>query len=82
MISVIVPVYNVERYIEVCIRSLINQTYADIQIILVDDGSQDRSGEICDKFAAEDNRIVVIHKKMRGTLQLGIQNLISHPGNS
>lgn len=66
LISIIVPVFNVEKYLEKCIESIIGQTYQNIEIILVDDGSEDTSGEICDKFAKEDRRIVVIHKKNGG----------------
>ena len=61
-ITVIVPVYNVEDYLDRCISSLTGQTLKDIQIILVDDGSQDQSGIICDTYASDDPRIVVIHK--------------------
>ena len=60
--SIIVPCYNVERYLPKCIESLCNQTLKDIEIILVDDGSPDNSGKICDEWAAKDNRIRVIHK--------------------
>ena len=66
LISIIVPVYNVELYIEKCINSLINQSYKDIEIILVDDGSTDSSGDICDHFSSLDKRITVIHKKNGG----------------
>ena len=62
LISVIVPVYNVERYLKKCLDSIINQTYKDIEIILIDDGSTDKSGNICDLYALKDNRIKVIHK--------------------
>lgn len=65
-ISIIVPIYKVEPYLEQCIRSLIEQTYKDIEIFLVDDGSPDRCGEICDAFAAKDERIRVIHQKNMG----------------
>ena len=65
-VSVIVPVYKVEPYIEKCICSLINQTLKDIEIILVDDGSPDNCGIICDKFAKQDSRIIVIHKENGG----------------
>ena len=65
-ISIIVPVYNVQKYIEKCILSLINQTYENLEIILVDDESTDRSGKICDKYAKKDKRIKVIHKKNEG----------------
>ena len=60
-ISIIVPVYNTEQYISRCIESILNQTFKDFELILIDDGSQDRSGEICDEYAKEDNRIRVFH---------------------
>lgn len=66
MISVIVPVYNVEKYIRKCIESIIKQTYHNLEIILVDDGSTDNSGMICDDYAKRDKRIQVIHKKNEG----------------
>lgn len=65
-ISIIVPVYNVKEYVEKCIQSIINQRYAKIEVILVDDGSTDGSGEICNKYAQMDSRIVVIHQKNGG----------------
>ena len=65
-ISVVVPVYNMEKFLERCIKSLINQSYKNIEIILVDDGSKDSSGMLCDKYALEDSRIVVIHKTNGG----------------
>ena len=67
-VSVIVPVYNEERYLSDCINSILQQTYKDIELILVDDGSTDRSGKICDQFQANDNRIKVIHKKNGGLI--------------
>ncbi len=66
LISVIVPVYKVEPYLEKCVKSIQNQTYRNLEIILVDDGSPDRCGEICDKLAKEDARIKVIHQKNNG----------------
>lgn len=66
LISVIVPVYNIEIYLEQCIESIINQSYSNLQIILIDDGSTDKSGEICDRFAKKDPRIDVIHKENGG----------------
>ena len=66
LISVIIPIYNVEEYLERCINSVINQTYKNIEIILVDDGSSDRCGMICDKYAEKENRIKVLHKKNGG----------------
>ena len=65
-ISVIVPVYNVEKYLRQCLDSIINQTYRDLDIILVDDGSKDNSGAICDEYAEKDSRIRVIHKENGG----------------
>ena len=66
MISVIVPVYNVDNYLARCIDSILAQTYQDYELILVDDGSTDESGIICDRYAAEDRRIAVIHKENGG----------------
>ena len=66
LISVIVPVYNVEKYIRKCVDSIINQTYRNLEIILVDDGSPDGCGKICDEYAIKDNRIRVIHKDNGG----------------
>lgn len=65
-ISVIVPVYKAEKYIESCVRSILAQTCGDFELILVEDGSPDRSGEICDALAKEDTRIRVIHKENGG----------------
>ena len=65
-ISVIVPVYKAEKYLEECIRSILTQTYRDFELILVEDGSPDRCGEICDRLAEQDRRITVIHKKNEG----------------
>lgn len=67
-ISIIVPIYNSERTLKVCIESLLNQTYQYLDIILIDDGSTDKSGIICDKFAAIDSRIRVVHKKNGGVV--------------
>jgi len=66
LISVIVPVYNVEKYLIRCVRSIQAQTYPNLEIILVDDGSPDRSGAMCDELAAENNKIRVIHKRNGG----------------
>ena len=65
-ISVIVAVYNIKQYLERCVASIREQTYSDLEIILVDDGSTDGSGAVCDRFAEEDKRIVVIHKQNGG----------------
>ena len=66
MISIVVPVYNVEPYLAQCIESILRQTYKDFELILVDDGSPDRCGAICDEFAEQDSRIRVIHQKNGG----------------
>ncbi|MBO5277964.1 MAG: glycosyltransferase family 2 protein [Lachnospiraceae bacterium] len=66
MISVIVPIFNVEPYLEEAIESVLHQTYTDLEIILVDDGSTDGSGEICDRYQKKDSRIKVIHQENRG----------------
>ena len=66
LLSVIIPVYRVEKYLDRCLRSITEQTYRNLEIILVDDGSPDRSGAICDAWAAKDSRIRVIHKENAG----------------
>ena len=68
-ISVIVPIYNVEKYLNKCIDSIVNQTYKNLEIILIDDGSTDGSGDICDEYAGRDMRIKVFTKKIRALLQ-------------
>lgn len=65
-ISIIIPVYNTERYVANCIESLLLQTFVDWEAILVDDGSTDKSGYICDNYAKKDGRIKVFHKKTTG----------------
>ena len=65
-VSIIVPVYNCESSIERCLRSILTQTYQDIEVIAVDDGSKDKSGKICDKLAKEDDRLIVIHQENSG----------------
>ncbi len=65
-VSIIVPVYNVENYLRECVNSLIGQTYQDLEIILVDDGSMDRSGEICEEYSRNDARIRVFHQSNQG----------------
>ena len=66
LISIIIPVYNVKDYIDECLNSVINQTYKNLEIILIDDGSTDGSGNICDDYEKRDNRIRVIHKENGG----------------
>mgnify|MGYP002702625549 CR=1 FL=1 len=76
-ISVIVPVYKAEKYLHRCVDSLLAQTFTDFEVLLIDDGSPDRSGEICDGYAAGDNRVRVFHKKNGGVSsarQFGIDN--------
>lgn len=66
LISVIVPIYNVEKYLARCVDSIINQTYKNLEIILVDDGSPDNCPKMCDDFAKKDSRISVVHKENGG----------------
>ena len=66
LISVIVPVYKVEEYLARCVDSILGQTYRNLEILLVDDGSPDRCGAICDEYAARDSRIRVLHKENGG----------------
>ena len=77
LITVIVPVYNVENYLKSCIDSIVKQTYKNLEIFLIDDGSTDNSGKICDEYALLDNRINVVHKKNSGqsdARNIGIKN--------
>ena len=80
-ISVIVPVYKVEQYLDRCIGSILNQTYTDYELILVDDGSPDRCGDICDGYAAAHAFIHVIHRKNGGlsaARNSGIEWMLAH----
>lgn len=72
LLSIIIPVYNVERYLDDCICSVLKQDIYDIEVILVDDGSKDGSGEICDRYASKDPRVKVIHKENEGLLKARI----------
>lgn len=77
MISIIVPVYNVEKYLSTCIESILKQTFADFEVILVNDGSHDKSGTLCDELAKRDNRIRVFHKSNGGVSSarnIGLKN--------
>ena len=69
LVTVIIPVYNVEKYINRCLDSVIRQTYKNLEIIIVNDGSTDNSGKMCDEYAKLDNRIIVIHKDNGGLSQ-------------
>lgn len=76
LVSIVVPVYNTEKYLNRCISSLVNQSYQNIEILLIDDGSTDKSGEICDAWSVKDSRVYVIHKENEGagiTRNLGIE---------
>ncbi len=66
MISIIVPIYGVEKYLPRCIESILNQSHSDFELLLVDDGSPDSCGRICDEYASRDNRIIVIHQSNAG----------------
>ena len=66
LISVVVPAYNIEKYIERCIKSILSQTYSNLEIIIVDDGSTDNTASIIDQYALKDTRIIPIHKKNGG----------------
>lgn len=80
-ISIIVPVYQVEKYIRQCIDSILSQTFTDFELILVDDGSKDHSGEICDEYAVKDNRVKVIHKQNGGLSDARNKGLDNAVGN-
>ncbi len=66
MITIVVPVYKVEEYLDRCVKSILNQTYTDFELLLVDDGSPDKCGKMCDEYAEKDSRIFVIHQKNGG----------------
>lgn len=80
-LSVIVPVYKAEKYLAQCVESILNQTYTDLELILVDDGSPDRSGALCDAWAAKDSRVRVIHKENGGVCSARNAGLDAARGN-
>ena len=71
-VSIIVPVYNTEKYLHACLDSIMAQTFTDFEAILIDDGSTDGSGRICDEYAAKDSRFVVVHKQNEGVAKARI----------
>lgn len=81
LISIIVPVYNVEKYLNRCIESIVSQTYKKLEIILVDDGSSDKCPQICDEWAKKDSRIKVIHKENHGVSSARNTGLINSKGD-
>lgn len=81
MLSVIVPVYNTEKYVRKCIESILKQTYENIELILVDDGSTDGSGLICDEYQKTDNRVFVIHTRNNGSLRARLAGLEKAKGD-
>jgi len=80
-ISIIIPVYNVEPYVKRCLDSIINQTYKNLEVLIINDGSTDNSGHICDEYAAKDNRIRVIHKANGGLSTALNVGLINYTGD-
>ena len=80
-ISIIVPVYNVERELDRCITSIAHQTYRNLEIILIDDGSSDHCPALCDEYAKMDQRVKVIHKKMADCQKQGILVCHCQPGH-
>lgn len=81
LISILVPIYRIDRYLGICIESLLNQTYKNLEIILVDDGSPDRCPEICDLYASKDERIKVIHKENGGLVSARKAALVAAKGS-
>ena len=81
LISVLVPIYRIDRYLGICVESLLNQTYKNLEIILVDDGSPDRCPEICDLYASKDERIKVIHKENGGLVSARKAALMAAKGS-
>ncbi|MBE5758501.1 MAG: glycosyltransferase [Clostridiales bacterium] len=80
LVSVIIPVYNVEKYLNTCLESVVGQSYRNIEIILINDGSKDKSGEICDEWAKKDDRIKVVHQDNAGVAAARNRGLLSSNG--
>ena len=80
LISVIIPIYNVERYLVKCIESVLKQTYSNLEIILIDDGSEDKCGKICEEYKKKDNRIKVIHKTNEGLSEARNAGIVNATG--
>lgn len=74
LVSIIVPIYNSKEYIRAAVDSMLNQTYENLEVILVDDGSTDGSESICDEYREKDHRVVVIHQKIRDRQQLEMRH--------
>ena len=75
LISIIIPVYNVEKYLDECMESVLNQTYSNLEVVLVDDGSKDKSPDMCDEYAKKDTRVQVIHKENGGPMSACIAGI-------
>lgn len=78
-VNVIVPVYNAKRFLKECLDSIIGQTYSNLHILLVDDGSTDGSGAICDRYAEQDTRIEAIHQENQGAMKARIAGMEKIP---
>lgn len=80
LISIIIPVYNVEQYLNECMESVLNQTYTNLEVVLVDDGSKDNSPKMCDEYAAKDCRVKVIHKENGGLISAWVAGVEKSEG--
>ena len=80
-ISIIIPIYNIEKYVEQCVNSVLEQSYKKFEVLLIDDGSKDKSGEICDILCGLDDRVRVIHKKNGGLSSARNEGIINSKGD-